>query len=82
LNNQQQNKRPSFSKYAKFSAFAFQFVAIFVLLSLGGNWLDKRLEYKFPLFTLIGVFVALIAIFYSLYTFVTKENTDKDQPDA
>jgi len=53
-----------------------------VLLSLGGNWLDKRLEYKFPLFTLIGVFVALIAIFYSLFTFITRENKDDNQPDA
>jgi apolipoprotein N-acyltransferase len=73
----QQNK-PSFSKYAKYSAFAFQFVAIFVALSLGGNWLDERMGYEFPIYTLVGVFVSLIAIFYSLYTFINKESNDQE----
>jgi uncharacterized membrane protein len=69
--------KPSFSKYAKYSAFAFQFVAVFVVLSLGGNWLDKKLEYEFPAFTLAGVFIALIAIFYSLYNFIKDQDTEE-----
>lgn len=68
------NRKSQFSKYAKFSGFAFQMIAVFVLLSLGGDWLDKRMENKFPLFTLIGVFVALISIFYTLFSFLKKDN--------
>jgi hypothetical protein len=75
-NQQQQERRQSLSKYAKYSAFAFQMIGIFVLLSLGGNWLDEKMQNNFPYFTLLGVFVALISIFYSLFTLVNKNNKD------
>lgn len=70
------NRKQSLNKYARYSAFAFQMIAVFVLLSLGGNWLDKRMGYAFPYFTLAGVFIALISIFYSLFNLVKKINND------
>lgn len=72
--NSQPNRRQSLNKYARYSAFAFQMIAVFVLLSLGGNWLDEKMGYKFPYFTLAGVFIALISIFYSLFTLIKKIN--------
>lgn len=74
-----QDRRQSLGKYAKYSAFAFQMIAVFVVLSLGGNWLDKKMEYRFPYFTLAGVFISLISIFYSLYALVNKKE-DADTP--
>jgi uncharacterized sodium:solute symporter family permease YidK len=74
--NSKQDRRQSLSKYAKYSAFAFQMIGIFVLLSLGGNWLDKKKGYEFPYFTLAGVFLALISIFYTLFKLVNKSNKD------
>lgn len=76
--NQQPNKRQSLAKYAKFSAFAFQMIGLFVGLSLGGNWLDNHWQLAFPYFTLAGVFLALVAIFYSLYNLV-RETPDDEQ---
>jgi len=74
---QQLNRKSQFSKYAKYSGFAFQMIAVFVGLSLGGDWLDKKMENQFPLFTLIGVFVALISVFYSLFALLKKDNENK-----
>ncbi|HCP93833.1 MAG TPA: hypothetical protein DIU05_07350 [Bacteroidetes bacterium] len=71
-----QPNKPSYNKYAKFSALAFQWIILFVGLSLGGNWIDKYLTTHFPLFTLIGVFLALFIIFYSLYKLVTNPDSD------
>jgi hypothetical protein len=71
-----QPTRRSSNKYAVVSALAFQWVGVFVLLSLGGNWLDKRMEHHFPIYTLAGVFIALFVIFYSLFKFVNKSNRD------
>lgn len=70
----QPNRKQSLNKYARYSAFAFQMIAVFVLFSLGGNWLDEKLGYKFPYFTLAGAFAALISIFYSLFTLIKKLN--------
>lgn len=77
-NNRQRrhDRRQSLSKYARYSAFAFQMIGIFLLLSLGGNWLDKKMEYGFPYFTLGGVLLALVSIFYTLYTLVSNNNND------
>lgn len=72
----QSNKRASYNKYVVFSALAFQWIGAFVILSLGGNWLDERMQHDFPIFTLLGVFVALFLIFYSIFKLVNKSNQD------
>lgn len=73
--NPQSDKR-SYNKYFIFSALAFQWIGVFVLLSLGGNWLDKRYANHFPIFTLLGVFLALFVIFYTLFRYVNRPNGD------
>lgn len=69
-----QPNKPSYSKYAKFSAIAFQWIILFVGLSLGGNYLDKHFQNHFPGYTLVGVFLALFIIFYTLFKLVTNSN--------
>jgi hypothetical protein len=69
------NKRP-YSKYVTYSALAFQWIGVFVILSLGGNWLDHYFQHTFPGLTLTGVFVALFVIFYSLFKLVQKSNQE------
>jgi hypothetical protein len=54
-------------------------IGVFVALSLGGNWIDKHWNLTFPYFTLLGVFIALIAIFYSLYALTTKSNNNSKE---
>ena len=73
---QQNNRKQSLTNYAKYSAFAFQMIGVFVALSLGGNWLDKYWQFKFPYFTLLGVLVSLISIFYSLYALINRNDSE------
>jgi hypothetical protein len=51
-------------------------IGVFVALSLGGNWLDKNWQFKFPYFTLLGVLVSLISIFYSLYALINRNDSE------
>lgn len=73
---QQNNRKQSLTNYAKYSAFAFQMIGVFVALSLSGNWLDKYWQFKFPYFTLLGVLVSLISIFYSLYSLINRNDSE------
>ena len=76
-NNQQpeNNRKQSLAKYAKYSAFAFQMIGLFVGLSLGGNWLDKHWQFSFPYLTLLGVTIALVASFYALFSLVKEDDS-------
>jgi F0F1-type ATP synthase assembly protein I len=82
MSNQKQNQsnpqstKQSYKKYAAVSALAFQWIGLFVLLSLGGNWLDHYLDNHFPIFTLAGVFLALFFIFYSIFKLAKQSNQD------
>ncbi len=62
-------------KYAKYSAIAFQMVGAFVAFSLGGNWVDKHYNLNFPYFTLLGVLIALVSVFYSIFN-LTKDKSE------
>jgi hypothetical protein len=70
------SNKPPYNKYVVFSGLAFQWIGLFVLLSLGGNWLDKYLKNHFPAFTLTGVFLALLFIFYSIFRLANQSNKD------
>ena len=76
---QANNRKQSLTNYAKYSAFAFQMIGVFVALSLGGNWIDQQLNLIFPYFTLLGLFIALSTIFYSLYAITIKNS--KNNPE-
>jgi F0F1-type ATP synthase assembly protein I len=53
--------------YAKYSGLAFQMIAIILLTTWGGTKLDKILEMKKPVFTII---LSLIGVFAAIYTSV------------
>lgn len=64
--------------YVRYSAFGFQFIAIFVIFSLGGNWLDDYAGNKFPGYTLLGVTIALVAVFYLIFRLIKNNNNTPD----
>ena len=41
--------------YARYGALGIQMVAFLAVGVIGGRWLDGKLAWKFPLFTLLGV---------------------------
>jgi hypothetical protein len=62
-------KKAPLSDYGKYSSIAIQMAAIITILTFGGNYLDKILAIKFPIFTLIGVF---LGIFTAMYYIIKK----------
>jgi len=70
--------------------FGTAFAAGMLLFSLGGHWLDVRLDRE-PLFTLIGIFLGFVFGGWELYKLVTsanqriadeerKQRTDEEDP--
>ncbi|MCC6684386.1 MAG: AtpZ/AtpI family protein [Bacteroidia bacterium] len=49
-------------------------IGVFVVLSLGGNWLDKHFSMHFPAFTLAGVVLALISVFYFIFKLIRNQD--------
>jgi ATP synthase protein I len=62
--NSNNNKKPVGSDYIKYSGIAFQMIAIILVFTYGGFWLDGKIELKIPVFTILGI---LIGIALSLY---------------
>ena len=61
----------SVSDYAKYSSLAFQMVAIILVGVIGGMKLDHWLKPKFPVFTVVLSFLAVIlALYFSLKDFI------------
>jgi len=73
LPNQPKKSTP-LNNYLKYSAFGFQMIGVFVALSLGGNWLDKHFSMHFPAFTLAGVLLALISVFYFIFKLIRNQD--------
>ena len=64
----------SLNDYAKYSSLAFQMIAIIGAGVFGGIKLDHWLKPKFPLFTVILSFSAvMLALYYSLKDFIHKK---------
>jgi hypothetical protein len=61
----------SLNDYAKYSSLAFQMLVIILLGVVGGMKLDHWLKPKFPVFTVVLSFLAIIlALYYSLKDFI------------
>lgn len=56
--------KKQFSNYAKYSAMASQMIIIMLVGTLGGRKLDEWVNWKFPVFTLVG---ALLSVFLAIY---------------
>ena len=64
-------KAKSLNDYARYSNLAFQMLAILALGVFGGIGLDNWLELKFPIFTVILSFLAVVgAIYYGIKDFI------------
>ncbi|WP_338764261.1 AtpZ/AtpI family protein [Bernardetia sp. ABR2-2B] len=54
------------NKYIKYSSIGMEMIGSVLLGGFGGNWLDKKLEFSFPLFTIILILLGLGATFTHL----------------
>lgn len=55
------------SDYVKYSGIAFQMIAIILVFTYGGVWLDKQVEIKIPVFTLIGILLGIALSLYQVF---------------
>ncbi len=67
------DKKDWLRQYAKYSSLAFQMIIIVLIGAFGGWELDKVLELKFPVFTVILILVAtFLSLFYMIRTLLKK----------
>jgi F0F1-type ATP synthase assembly protein I len=70
LKNQEKTAK-SLSNYAKYSSLAFQMVAIILIGVFGGIKLDRWLEFRFPVFTVVLSLLATgLAVYYGIKDFL------------
>jgi hypothetical protein len=66
-NNSNSNPKKTLNNYAKYSSMGIQMGAIITGGVLGGIQLDKWLQLKFPVFTLV---LTLLSVFLAMYYFI------------
>ncbi len=70
LKNQEKTAK-SLSNYAKYSSQAFQMAAIILIGVFGGIKLDRWLEFRFPVFTVVLSLLATgLAVYYGIKDFL------------
>jgi ATP synthase protein I len=65
----QKNNTSSLKSYARYSAIAFQMLFIVLAGVFGGMQIDKLLQWRFPVFTVV---LSILAVFAAIY-FVLKD---------
>ena len=65
--NPKRQENKGLNDYAKYSAIAFQMVAIIALTTWGGIKLDKLAGFEKPVFTVI---LSLLGVFAAIYTVI------------
>ena len=55
-----------FDKAMRFASIGTEFALIVVLLTLGGAWLDRHLQWRFPVWTLVGLALGMTGGMYRL----------------
>jgi len=70
--SQQSSKNRSLTSYAKYSSMAIQMILILLLGAFGGKALDSFFQFKFPVFTLGLLLLALITVIYLIIRSVLK----------
>lgn len=67
----QEKTAKSLSNYAKYSSLAFQMIAIILIGVFGGMKLDKWLEFRFPVFTVVlSLLATSLAVYYGIKDFL------------
>jgi hypothetical protein len=67
------DKKDYLKLYGKYSSMVFQMIIIVLIGTFGGQQLDKLLELKHPVFTIILILVsAFLSLFYMFQTLLKK----------
>jgi F0F1-type ATP synthase assembly protein I len=70
---QQAPKKPPFNQFLRYSNLAIQMIAIIVAGTFGGKYLDKKLAFSFPVFTVsLMILSVFIAVYLSIREFLKK----------
>ena len=58
------DNKDSYNSYARYSSIAFQMVFIILAGTFGGYYLDKWLQWGFPVFTVV---LSILSVFCAIY---------------
>lgn len=73
-------KPDSDSKYReilRYSNLAFQMIAVILVGTFLGKWLDSRIQFRFPVFLISGVIISVFGAMYQVIREISKENKKK-----
>jgi hypothetical protein len=59
--------RKGYDNYLRYSGLGLQMAGVIIACVLGGRWLDGRLAWKFPLFTLLGALLGITGAMVFLF---------------
>ncbi len=72
------NREHPLKFYAKYSALGFQMLAIMLAGAFGGRALDNKLDWGFPVFTLVLTILAVImSIIYGIREFFRQDKKNR-----
>jgi hypothetical protein len=66
-NNRSEKPKQQLNSYVKYSSIAFQMVIIIGLGSYGGYSIDKALEFKIPVFTILLILISTALALYTVF---------------
>ncbi len=62
-----QKKPKPYNSFLKYSGLGLQMAMTIAAFGAAGYWIDKRLEFRFPVFLMLFILIALTGNIYLLY---------------
>jgi len=69
----QPNNNSLFQKYAKFSAIVVEMIVVIIVFVYGGIWLDKKILFDFPVFTVVLSLLGVVGAIFILIKQIPRE---------
>jgi hypothetical protein len=68
------DEKEALRNYGRYSSLAFQMAFIIVLGTFGGRYLDRWVDWKFPVFTVVlSIFSVFLAIYFAIKDLLNKK---------
>lgn len=70
------------NKYIKYSSIGAEMIGSVLLGGYGGNWLDKKMDLGFPLFTILLILLGLAATFTHLIMQLNADRKEEEENNS
>ena len=67
------SKKKQLNDIGRYAGLGLQMMGAILVLTVSGNWADKKCAFQFPLFTLIGAMLGIVSSMYWLFKTTSKK---------